>query len=206
MLQASQEYAGRLVSAHTDSCPWRDTVCDAKLGRFPKLPARDVYVDFEQRYAHLDKLAQLPPLTEQAVDKIKESVRYSAQSTVAASSNSIVHHPGPQYVDSTGKKPISLPGTGMTWQWFSSVRGSGLQACRLSPVCQPKIWTRSHCRHLQASPRGLQVGKPFATCNISCQCAKYLHGCNARHSRTWCVHAKDALCFSVLATLTHTTV
>ena len=71
-----------MVSAHTDSCPWRDTVCDAKLGQFPKLPARDVYVDFEQRYAHLDKLSQLPPLTAQAVDKIKESVRYSALSSI----------------------------------------------------------------------------------------------------------------------------
>ena len=93
LLQTSQEYAGRLVSAHTDSCPWRDTVCDAKLGQFPKLPARDVYVDFEHRYAHLDKLSQLPPLTAQAVDKIKESVRYSAQSSVATSADySFCHH------------------------------------------------------------------------------------------------------------------
>lgn len=80
LLQVSQEYAQRLVSAHTDSCPWRDTVCDAKLGQFPKLPARDVFGDFEQRYARLDKLAQLPPLSQQAVDKIKETVRYPMHS------------------------------------------------------------------------------------------------------------------------------
>ena len=55
-------------------------MCDAKLGKFPKLPARDVFVDFEQRYARLDKMTQLPPLTQQAVDNIRETVRYSLQS------------------------------------------------------------------------------------------------------------------------------
>ena len=75
--QASQEYAGQLVSAHTDSCPWRDTVCDAKLGKFPKLPARDVYVEFEQRYDHLNSLSHLPPLSAQAVDSITDSNRCS---------------------------------------------------------------------------------------------------------------------------------
>lgn len=75
LLQVSQEYAHRLVSAHTDSCPWQDTVCDSKLEKFPKLPARDVYLEFEQRYARLDKLSQLPPLTQQAVDNIAETFR-----------------------------------------------------------------------------------------------------------------------------------
>ena len=72
-LQAADEYAGRLVSGHATSCPWRDTVCDAKLGKFPKLPARDVYVDFEQRYARLDGISHLPPLSEQAVAALQGS-------------------------------------------------------------------------------------------------------------------------------------
>ena len=55
-------------------------MCEAKLGKFPKLPARDVFVDFEQRYAGLDKMTQLPPLTQQAVDNIRDTVRYSLQS------------------------------------------------------------------------------------------------------------------------------
>jgi len=48
-------------------------VCDAKLGKFPKLPARDVYVDFEQRYARLDGISHLPPLSEQAVAALQGS-------------------------------------------------------------------------------------------------------------------------------------
>ena len=72
-LQAADEYAARLVSGHATSCPWRDTVCDAKLGKFPKLPARDVYVDFEQRYARLDGISHLPPLSEQAVATLQAS-------------------------------------------------------------------------------------------------------------------------------------
>ncbi len=72
-LQAADDYAGRLVSGHATSCPWRDTVCDAKLGKFPKLPARDVYVDFEQRYARLDGISHLPPLSEQAVAALQKS-------------------------------------------------------------------------------------------------------------------------------------
>ncbi|DBA96619.1 TPA: hypothetical protein ACH3X1_015480 [Trebouxia sp. C0004] len=71
--KAADEYAGRLVSGHATSCPWRDTVCDAKLGKFPKLPARDVYIDFEQRYARLDGLSHLPPLSEQAVATLQAS-------------------------------------------------------------------------------------------------------------------------------------
>lgn len=71
--KAAEEYAGRLVSGHATSCPWRDTVCDAKLGKFPKLPARDVYVDFEQRYARLDGISHLPPLSEQAVAALQGS-------------------------------------------------------------------------------------------------------------------------------------
>ena len=72
-LQAADGYAARLVSGHATSCPWRDTVCDAKLGKFPKLPARDVYVDFEQRYARLDGISHLPPLSEQAVAALQRS-------------------------------------------------------------------------------------------------------------------------------------
>ena len=75
-LQTSKEYADRLVSGHAESCPWRDTVCDPKLGKFPKLPARDVYVDFEQRYAHLDRLSHLPSLDRPAVDNVSSSHRY----------------------------------------------------------------------------------------------------------------------------------
>lgn len=73
-LQAADDYTGRLVSGHATSCPWRDTVCDAKLGKFPKLPARDVYVDFEQRYARLDGISHLPPLSEQAVATLQGSL------------------------------------------------------------------------------------------------------------------------------------
>lgn len=72
-LQAADGYAARLVSGHATSCPWRDTVCDAKLGKFPKLPARDVYVDFEQRYARLDGISHLPPLSKQAVAALQRS-------------------------------------------------------------------------------------------------------------------------------------
>ena len=75
LVQVSTEYAGRLVSGHTDSCPWRDTVCEANLGKFPKLPARDVFVEFEQRYSHVNRLSHLPPLTGQAIDNIKDSSR-----------------------------------------------------------------------------------------------------------------------------------
>ena len=72
----SKEYADRLVSGHTESCPWRDTVCDVKLGKFPKLPPRDVYSDFEQRYANIDSLMQLPALSQEAIGELKHSHRY----------------------------------------------------------------------------------------------------------------------------------
>lgn len=60
--QATKEYSHKLVSGHATSCPWRDTVCDASLGRFPKLPARDVYLDYNQRYNSLNQLSALPAI------------------------------------------------------------------------------------------------------------------------------------------------
>ena len=74
-LQASKEYADRLVSGHAESCPWRNTVCDPKLEKFPKLPARDVYIEFVQRYERLDGLSHLPPLSQQPVDSVSASHR-----------------------------------------------------------------------------------------------------------------------------------
>ena len=74
-MQAAEEHSNRLVSGHAASCPWRDTVCETSLGRFPQLPARDVYLNYHHRYNSLSQLSALPAIHGRCLSLVQKGHR-----------------------------------------------------------------------------------------------------------------------------------
>ncbi|KAL0032405.1 hypothetical protein WJX79_009776 [Trebouxia sp. C0005] len=158
--KAADDYTGRLVSGHATSCPWRDTVCDAKLGKFPKLPARDVYVDFEQRYARLDGISHLPPLSEQAVATLQgshgEQVSVVAQKQLKAKSMTMQQSADPKDSQAVSDvfRGLAEQGTDAFVRRACLLAACGWDAFQLSSLVG------------RASPQQAAAGLPHGACEM----------------------------------------